>query len=308
MNYVDIDNVSFLQIQMCLNVADLGSFTKAAMAMHISQPALSKQISNLEQSLGVLLFIRGKSTDVRLTPAARVLFAKWREMVKAFNVALLKAAEIQSCKMRGLVLSSTPSAKLDTVVTPVLDLFEQMFPAVEIRVDLTSVENQKEDLLKGTTDVILSNPFRSELFLSDEIRSKLILPCPWSVGMREINPLAQRETLSWSDLRAQQFVVPNSQEFIRKLNKFCGQAGFTPRISHITRFFTGVAVNVRGPNEVFLTDRYLDDYGKKGYVYFDMEGAQSGLMLATRKLEHNPRVADFLQCIEQHIRNCNPTP
>ena len=150
--------------------------------------------------------------------------------------------------------------------------------------------------------MILSNPFRSELFLSDEINSRLILPCPWSVGMRTCNPLAGRKEISWADLRTQNFVVPNSQEFIRKLYDNCASAGFTPRIVHMTRFFSGIAANVRGENEVFLTDRYMNDYGKAGYVYLDMAGTESGLLLATRRQENNPNVAGFLECVAEYIQ------
>lgn len=300
MNYVDIENVSFLQIQISLNVADLGSFTKAAAAMHISQPAMSKQISNLEQSLGVVLFIRGKNTNARPTPAGKVLLAKWREMVQDFNMTLLKATEIQACKTRGVVISTTPSANMDAFLIPVLDRFNRMFPTVETRVELSSVEEQKVGLVKGTVDVIMSNPFRSELFVSDDITSEWILRCPWSVGMRESNPLASRKKIDWIDLKTQQFVLPNSQEYIRKLNACCMENGFTPRISHMTRFFSGIAANVRRSDEVFLTDRYMSDYGKKGYVYLDMPGTESGILLATRKQEYNTCVVDFLQCVTQY--------
>ena len=300
MNYVDIENVSFLQIQICLNVADLGSFTKAAAAMHISQPAMSKQISNLEQSLGVVLFIRGKNTNARPTPAGKVLLAKWREMIQDFNMTILEATEIQACKNRGVVISTTPSANIDAFLMPVLDRFNRMFPTVETRVELSSVEEQKADLVKGAIDVIMSNPFRSELFVADDIASEWILRCPWSVGMREINPLASKGRIDWIDLKTQQFVLPNSQEFIHKLNACCMEKGFTPRIGHMTRFFSGIAANVRRSDEVFLTDRYMNDYGREGYVYFDMPETESGILLATRKQEYNTCVVDFLQCVTQY--------
>lgn len=302
MNWAGIENVSFLQIQICLNVADLGSFTKAAAAMHISQPAMSKQIANLEESLDIILFIRGKRQNVRPTPAGKILLAKWQEMVQDFTNALSQAETIQSCKARGLVISTTPAANVDTFLMPLLDLFNRRFPHVETRVELSSVTEQKTDLRKGLIDVILSNPFRSELFLSDEISSRMILSCPWSVGMRSSNPLAKKEHISWQDLRTQNFVVPNSQAFIRKLHDNCAAANFNPRIIHMTRFFSGLAANVRSSNEVFLTDRYMNDYGKDGYIYLDMEGTESGILLATRKHEYNSHVSEFLECVEEYIQ------
>ena len=61
-------------INYFLAVAEHGSFTRAASALHVSQPALSQQIRQLEESLGVPLFDRSGRT-IRLTDAGEV----WRQ-------------------------------------------------------------------------------------------------------------------------------------------------------------------------------------------------------------------------------------
>ena len=60
-------------IHYVLAAADEGSFSKAAVKVHVSQPALSQLIQRLEDELGVKLFVR-KSNRVTLTPAGKIFY------------------------------------------------------------------------------------------------------------------------------------------------------------------------------------------------------------------------------------------
>ena len=281
-------------MRICTTVAELGSFTDAANALYISQPTISKQISSLERTLGIVLFIRGKNTAVRPTPAGKILFEKWRDMFIDFTQTTLEAAQTQACLKRPIVLCTTPSANIDEILQPLLREHRERFPEDIVRVNLTSPENGVELILSGEADVMICNPYRKELYFSDELESDWLVRVPWSVGMLQSNPLAKRKTLAWSDFRQQKFIMPNSQPFITRLNDYCAQAGFHPKIAHITRFFSGLAINTQNDDECFLTDRYMADYGKPGYAYFDMPGRESGLILVSRRNELDVRVDRFL--------------
>lgn len=300
MEYVNIDSIGLQQLRICINVADLGSFTDTANEMYISQPTISKQISNLERALGIVLFIRGKNTTVSPTPAGKILIEKWRNMLDDFNISLLRAAEAQACQQRPIVICTTPSANIEGFLRPLLNQYHASCPEADIRVSLLSPGDGINAINEANADIMMCNPYRKELFSSDELKAEWLVRVPWSIGMLESNPLAKKRTLSWKDLRLQQFVVPNSITFVNRLNDYCAQAGFHPRIAHMTRHFSGVAINVQNDAEVFLTDRYLEDYGKPGYAYFDMPGNESGLMIVSRKQEFDPRVTQFLQYIEAY--------
>lgn len=300
MEYVNIENVSFQQMKICTTVAELGSFTDAANALYISQPTISKQISNLERTLGIVLFIRGKNTAVRPTPAGKILFEKWHDMFVDFTQTMLEAAQTQACLKRPIIICTTPLANIDKVLQPILRKHRMAYPDDAVRVNLTSPENGVEQILSSEADIMICNPYRKELYLSDELKSDWLVREPWSVGMLKTNPLAKRKSLAWSDLRQQKFIVPNSQYFITRLNDYCEQAGFRPKIAHVTRFFSGLAINTQNDDECFLTDRYMADYGKEEYAYFDMPGRESGLILTSRRNEFDirverllPEIADF---------------
>ena len=86
MKYMDIGGITLQQIQICLSVADNKSFTKAAAEMHLSQPTLSKKIADLEIQLGIILFIRGKNSSVKVTPAGKELFRSGRRCSQGFRM------------------------------------------------------------------------------------------------------------------------------------------------------------------------------------------------------------------------------
>lgn len=306
MNYVNINSISFLQLQICVNVADLGSFTDTANEMYMSQPTISKQISNLEKELGIILFIRGRNKTVSPTPAGKILIEKWRDMLDDFNISLLQASEAQACKKRPIFICTTPSANIDKFLRPMLQQYHACYPDVDTRVSLLSVADGSKSINSANVDIMICNPYRRELFLNDGLKAEWLVRVPWSVGMLEENPLAKKSSLSWDDLRSQQFVVPNSSTFVNKVNGHCAQAGFRPRITHLNQHFSGLAINIQNNSEVFLTDRYLEDYGKPGYVYFDLPGTESGLIVVSRKKEFDSRVTQLLQFIESYCSQMEP--
>ena len=70
-----------IQLEYFLNIARTGSFTAAARNLHLTQPALSKQIRLLEEELGSLLFIR-RPHGIRLTPEGRKLQEEADEIIR----------------------------------------------------------------------------------------------------------------------------------------------------------------------------------------------------------------------------------
>ena len=76
--------MDFRHLRAFVAVAEERSFTKAALRLHISQPPLSRHISQLEDELGITLFVRHRQ-GVDLTPAGRVLFEKARTASQAVS-------------------------------------------------------------------------------------------------------------------------------------------------------------------------------------------------------------------------------
>ncbi|MGI5346748.1 LysR family transcriptional regulator [Streptomyces sp. CA-250714] len=81
-----MSTVTLRQIEYALAVNEAGAICAAAKALHVAQPSLSQQISNLERSLGVVLFER-TATGTSTTAAGRAFLAEAQAAVHAVERA-----------------------------------------------------------------------------------------------------------------------------------------------------------------------------------------------------------------------------
>ena len=82
--------MTIFQIKCFLNVAEYLNFTEAANHLFVAQSSLSRNISNLEEELGMQLFVRTKKY-VRLTPCGAVLYEEFSKLLKLGEAAVQKA-------------------------------------------------------------------------------------------------------------------------------------------------------------------------------------------------------------------------
>lgn len=134
-------------------VVDHGGFTKAATALRLSQPAISKSLTDLERTLGVSLIDRG-GRALRLTDAGRVLYARATEL---FGVE--RAAEQEVRELRGLERGLLRVAASTTIATyllpPVLGRFHLAHPRIRIRVTSANTRTVLRMLVRFQVDVAL---------------------------------------------------------------------------------------------------------------------------------------------------------
>lgn len=116
--------------------ARLGSFTKAAFELNVSQPAVSLCIKNLENTLGVGLFVR-QHRAIHLTAAGERLF---RDVSVGFERILATAQDLNASSKQQHVTLSVSSAFAHYWVVPRLDDFHANHPHIELRLQITDRE------------------------------------------------------------------------------------------------------------------------------------------------------------------------
>ncbi len=134
-------------------VAEHGGFSRAASALRLSQPAVSKTVQELERQVGLTLFNRAGRTP-RLTDAGETLFARAREL---FGVE--RVAEDEMGALRGLergVLRVGASTTVATYFLPqLLARFHLQHPGVTLRVLSANTRAIARRLLEGRLDIAL---------------------------------------------------------------------------------------------------------------------------------------------------------
>lgn len=152
-------------------VARTGSFTRAAAALHLSQPALSRRIAALEEQLETTLLVRGRA-GASLTEAGRRL-VDFVEAQRALEEELIGELAPSPVTYRGTVRIAGLSSLVPPVVVPALAPFLREHPAVQIEI-LREVDRRVIDALgEGRIDLGISqgpsgSPGIVDVHLGDE--------------------------------------------------------------------------------------------------------------------------------------------
>src|SRR5437763_7132805 len=120
------------QVETFLAVATFGGFHRAAEALRVSQPAVSSRIKALEQSLGVMLFVRTRNT-LTLSTAGRVLRPYAEQLLKTASVARQAVHELDPSTDAPLEIAAGLSISV-YFLPDVLQKFQKAFPKVSISI------------------------------------------------------------------------------------------------------------------------------------------------------------------------------
>ena len=209
--------------------AEALSFRRAAVGLHLAQPALSAQIQQLEEDVGVRLLERD-SHHVALTAAGKVFLEHSRELLRAAEEA--RGAATRAARGETGRLAIGFIAQLSYEWLPkVLRIYHRRFPDVELTLTELSPAQQATELLArrldlGILGVGLSEPHEE---LATEVLSEegLVAALPWT------HALAKREPLALGDLADEDFIFTGRAYAPALVSWFvglCRQAGFEPRV------------------------------------------------------------------------------
>ncbi|WP_278262057.1 transcriptional regulator CynR [Nocardia sp. AG03] len=138
-------------VRYLLAVAEHGNFTRAAEALHISQPTLSQQIKQLERLLGAQMLDRTGRT-VRLTDAGRVYTEHARNALRDLEAGERAMHDVRDLRRGHLRVAMTPTITA-YLIGPLIDRFHRAHPGITVALTETTQDRLEEDLLADTVDV-----------------------------------------------------------------------------------------------------------------------------------------------------------
>jgi LysR family transcriptional regulator, nitrogen assimilation regulatory protein len=218
--------MDFKQLQYFVQVAELGSFTRAASVLRVAQPALSRQVRTLEVELRQALFERN-GRGVTLTAAGQRLLAHGRGILQQVERAR-HDLEAQRGAAAGLLSIGLPPSLSRTLTAPLVEAFREHFP----RATLTIVEGLStytlEWLAQGRVDcAVVYNATPAAAFdLLPVLDEKLYL-----VSARARPGSLVGKPVALADVATHELVIPSRPHAIRmRLETVLAEAGLKPKV------------------------------------------------------------------------------
>ena len=221
------------QIKYFLAVAQEMSFSKAAESLYVSQPAVSRQVAQLEQELGVPLFIR-TNQEILITEAGQEFQRFFSEGQRAF-LELVERMRNTSGSLQGtLNIGCSEGWDLSSFFPQLSASLAESHPNLTLNLSGFNLDQILHALERGDVDVIITN--ESLLKGRDRISSLPLTRRRGVLLFSARHPLVNKDGLALEDFKNEPFYVtapPSMREATIELLSLCADADFLPKIEHV---------------------------------------------------------------------------
>ncbi|AUA59079.1 HTH-type transcriptional regulator gltC [Achromobacter spanius] len=274
------------QLRTVLAIAETGSLTKAAELLHVVQPALSRQLKQLEDELGTPLFERNRLGMVLTVPGRRFV-DQVRLSLKGLNEARADIGAAKTDLLGTVSIGMLPSLAA-ALAGPLVIALQQQYPNLRVRIATGFSDFLQEGLEGGKLDICLMGDYlQSELLQTSPVYSEpiYVFGMPGS-GLSEDTPMTL-EAVSRMPM-----VVPEARSLRNVIDRAC----------------TILGVNLNLVAESDSTTVILD-LVLRGVGYTILPAMPIMTMLAEKRIEGAPIISPTLQrtvIIGTAVLNRNP--
>ncbi len=285
------------QLKYFVAIAE-SNFSRAAERLHVAQPALSRQMRDLESEIGSTLFIRG-GNRLALTPSGTA-FLREAKVILAQSDWAMRSARLAAEGKTGLLrVGYVATGLYSPTVLRNLRQFRATFPGVHVALEQMSPVRQMGALVSNTIDVAIVHGGIATL---NQFRVNQLLDEPMGFMMPRDHPLARAERLRLVDFAADPVVMISrhvSPSFYDRMMATWLERGFHPRIAQESdSFATSVVLVASGAGISFAGEsaaahlttavlvRQVDDFLFR-----------SAIDLVTRPTDDSPIVEAFVRAL-----------
>lgn len=194
-------NIDLADLRAFVAVADLGTFRAASENLHLSQPALSRRVDKLEETLGFRLFER-TTRKVELNAMGRSFIPRARHVLNEMEAALIGMTDL-SDRLRGQVTVACVPSAVGSFIAQGLRDFHAQFPRIRVRLVDESATETLLAVARAEADFGISYLGTQEPDLEFEplIEEDFVLACPAA------HALAKRRKVRWAELAEHQCLI-----------------------------------------------------------------------------------------------------
>jgi DNA-binding transcriptional LysR family regulator len=233
-------------VDILLAVTQTGSMGKAAAALNMSQPAVSKAIAYLEHTLGVRLLDRSRQ-GVEPTPYGRALIKRGVAMFDELRQGVQDIASLTDPTV-GEIRMGGSEHTISAIYSPVVHRFSGQYPQMSFHVIVGDLRTLSQALDARHIDFVVSRMYSPP---SEEHSVEVLFEDPLVVVTGPNNPLARRRKIEFAELLEEPWTLqPRENNFGSFAMDALHAAGLAPRITVAT-----TSSNLRG--EMLATGRYL---------------------------------------------------
>ncbi|MEU4404796.1 LysR family transcriptional regulator [Streptosporangium sp. NPDC023963] len=279
------------KLRYFIAVAERLHFGQAAEALHITQPALSRQIRQLEHDVGVDLFVR-TSREVTLTPAGEQLLHDAGRLLAASHAARDRARRAGE---DGRHLTVGFMLGIDTA--PALQCFAERHPDVIIHLKRLRWKDYDQALLDGRVDV----GFVRLPLVPEGLSTMFLYNEPFTVALPADHPLAGKTSLSIDDIADEP--VLHYADADPAWNAFWRidprPDGSRPRSGPVVHDIEEIVEYVRaGRGVMFFPSAIASLFPRPHVTYVPVADAPlGGVVLAWDSTRHSPLIAALAEAI-----------
>lgn len=294
-------NINLKQLQAFVSAYRLGSLTRAAEHMFITQPSVSILIRQLEETIGVRLFDRTTRT-LRPTSAAQESIDRAERILRELDQLERGFADVARRKRGWLGIGATP-AVTSSLLPPALLEFQKHYPGI----DVTLHDLAPEDLVASVSDAIVELSIGTPLSPSPEVDLVPLIRDTMCVICSTESPLARRRQIAWSEIAEHPTVTVKKGSGIRAIiDDTMARLGlrFEPAYE-VSYLVTALSLTQNGLG-ISVLPSYLTKYfhnGRLTAIRLVDPVVTRNLLIATRKgASLSPAARGFIEILRKQIR------
>jgi DNA-binding transcriptional LysR family regulator len=274
------------------------NFTKAAQAVYVSQPALSKHINDLGKELGVKLFDTSRKNTTKLTAGGKLLyqfFTEYNDKLTKTVIAAKSLNEQETGELKIAVANDWDIFELHKKI----DVFNSKYPNISISIDSMGFDGIKKGLIMYSYDMVITawNTFGG----IPNLNSKNIFSGSRILLFSSNHRLAKKTKLDITDFKDDPLCTFSSdvEPLAKMINEqYCKSKGFIPKIKTFPNL-NSILLAIEAGQGFTIVNKWNRIIKNNNFKYFELD--DSFIISAVwRKDNNNPALPLFCgECLEE---------
>lgn len=281
-----------------LAIAREENITKAAQTLHVTQPTLSRQIAQLEEELGVKLFVRSNH-NISLTEDGMILKRRAQEIISLADKTKKDFMNKEET-LSGEIAIGSGEFQSTRFLSQLIAAFKEKYPLVRYEIYSGNTGNIQDNIERGLLDIGLINEpvdIRKYDFVSTAQKEK------WGVMVKKDSELADKEFVRPDELIGYPLIIP-SGDFIRSfIEKWFGEyASQINAVAAVNLLYNG-AMMVENDIGVLMCIKLNSEYKNLRFVPLS-PAVEAGTALAWKKEQiFSPATTAFIEFAKQYSKS-----